>query len=141
MRQFLLLLFVSFTVIACSDSKPASIVPKTLTGTWIEKSNRTDTLIFNPTFAGQVRLNMLIVNRGRERGSNGDLVPKLGSGVIYNYELRDNRIYIKGGTSALAVYYANFGIRRKGDELVVDNFFEVSSTQPATATRILVRLP
>lgn len=138
MRQ----LFIGLILITITSCKPEGqeVTPATLTGNWVEVHARQDTLIFNPIFQGTVLENTLNVKRGKEINAGGRLVPKLGFG-IYNYKIDNKRIYLQGGTSSLATYYANFGIERQSDKLLIDNFYEVSSTQPATAIRTLVRLP
>lgn len=57
MRPLLIFLLFGMAFAACRQ--PNSITPDTLTGTWIEKSARQDTLIFNPTFQGRILVNTL----------------------------------------------------------------------------------
>ncbi len=137
MRSFAILLLLLVTL---SCKKTEVVTPETLIGTWIETSTRQDTIIFNPTFQGTVLNNTLIVNRGKEINAGGQLVPRPGFG-IYKYKIENRRMYLQGGTSGLATYYANFGTEQHGDKLLIDNFYEISSTQPVTAIRTLVRLP
>ena len=65
-------------------------------------------------------------------------MPKIGSG-IYQYELRDKRIYVQNGLSSRFVG-EEYAIEQTGNELRIENFFELGFNQPATATRRLVRL-
>ena len=136
MRPFFTLLILGFTFAACD--KPDTITPDTLTGTWVERSSRQDTLIFNPEFQGQTLINTLYVNRGKEINAGGHLLPKIGSG-IYQYELRDKRIYVQNGLSSRFIG-EEYAIEQTGTELRIENFFELGFNQPATATRRLVRL-
>lgn len=135
------LLFIGLILATAMGCKPEgqNVTHETLTGTWVEAYARQDTIIFNPVFQGTVLENTLIVKRGKEINAGGQLVPKLGFG-IYKYKIDNKRIYLQGGTSSLATYHANFGIEQRGDELLIDNFYEVNSTQPATDIRRLVRV-
>jgi hypothetical protein len=136
MRPLFTLLTLVLSIGSCRQ--PDAITPNTLTGTWIERSARQDTLIFNPEFQGQILINTLTVNRGKELNSGGYLLPKIGSG-IYKYEIRGKRIYVQNGLSSRAVG-EEYAIEQTGDRLHVENFFELGFNQPATATRTLVRL-
>lgn len=136
MRNFALFLLLSVGFLSCDKSE--SIAPESLTGTWVEKTARQDTLIFNPTFRGEVLTNTLTVNRGKEINVGGYLLPKIGSG-IYQYEMRGNRIYVQNGLSSRSVG-EEYAIARRGEELQIENFFELGFNQPATAVRTLVRL-
>lgn len=136
MRPLLIFLLFSMAVAACRQ--PDSITPDTLTGTWVEKSARQDTLIFNPTFQGQILVNTLTVNRGKELNAGGYLTPKIGSG-LYNYEIVGNRISVISMFSS-SLRRSDYAIEQNGDELRMENFFELGFNQSATATRTLVRL-
>lgn len=137
MRPFLLLLLLGYSGLACRE--PAIITPDSLTGVWVEKSARQDTLIFNPSFQGKILLKTLTVNRGKEINVGGYLLPKIGSG-IYQYELRGSRqISVLNGLSSSTIR-TSYAIEQAGDELRIENFFELGFNQPATATRTLVRL-
>ena len=137
MRPLLIFLLFGMAVAACRQ--PDLITPDTLTGTWVEKSARQDTLIFNPTFQGQIRLNTLAVNRGKERNAGGYLTPKIGSG-LYSYEIVENRIRVISMFSS-SLRRSDYAVEQNGDALHLENFFELGFNQPATATRTLVRLP
>jgi len=136
MRPFFCLLTVGLGFVACQPSEPVS--PDTLTGTWVESSARRDTLIFNPDQAGTSLPGMLIVNRGKEINVGGYLLPKIGSG-IYSYTVQGKRIYVQNMLSSYS-QGAEYTIERKGENLYVDNFFELAPRESATATRTLVRL-
>lgn len=137
MRPFLLLLLLAYSSLACQE--PATITPDSLTGVWVEKSARQDTLIINPSFQGEILLNTLTVNRGKEINAGGYLLPKIGSG-IYQYELQGSRqISVLNGLSS-STTRTSYAIEQVGDELRIENFFELGFNQPATATRTLVRL-
>jgi hypothetical protein len=100
---------------------------------------RQDTLSFNIDHTGSPLPDWLTVNRGKERNATGDLLPKIGSG-IYSYQVQGNRIFVRSMLSSSSLS-ADYAIDRKGDELTVDNFFELGFRQSPTATRTLVRLP
>lgn len=138
MYRLFLALALFATLNSCSKQSDF-VSPDILTGTWVEKSARKDTLLFNPTFQGEVLIGTLTVNRGKELNEGGYLLPKIGAG-IYSYEIRGNRIYVQNGLASIAVG-AEYNIARRGNELIIDNFFELGFNQPATATRTLVRLP
>ncbi|WP_460984645.1 hypothetical protein [Spirosoma fluminis] len=138
MRKLFGVLILWAALAGCGEqNEPVS--PETLTGTWVEKSTRRDTLMFNPVFQGQLLMGTLTVNRGKEVNAGGYLLPKLGSG-IYSYELRGDRIYVRNGLSSSSVG-AEYKLARQRNELLIENFFELGVNQPATALRTLVRLP
>ena len=136
MRSLFTLLILALTIGSCRQ--PDAITPDTLTGTWIEKTARRDTLIFNPDFQGKTLINTLTVSRGKELNLGVYLLPKIRSG-IYKYEIRGKRIYVQNSLSSRAVG-EEYAIEQTGDRLRVENFFELGFNQPATATRMLVRL-
>lgn len=136
MRLILLVFLPGFIGLSCQ--KPAAVTPDSLTGVWVEKSAQRDTLIFNPSYQGTTLQNTLTVNRGKEINAGGYLLPKIGSG-IYQYELRGKQIYVQNGLSSR--YEGEvYAIERIGNELRIENFFELGFNQPATATRTLIRL-
>ncbi|UFH51905.1 hypothetical protein [Spirosoma sp. KNUC1025] len=136
MRSLSILILFSLSCLACHQ--PDSISPDTLTGTWIETSAGTDTLIFNLDQTGHPLPNSILVNRGKERNADGYLIPKIGSG-IYQYELQGNTITVLNMLSS-STQRTSYRIEQKGNTLQVDNFFELGFHQPATATRTLRRL-
>lgn len=121
---------------ACS--KPEAVTPDALTGVWVEETGRRDTLIFNLDQSGKSLPNTLLVRRGREINPGGFLVPKIGSG-IYQYSLLNNRISVRNGLSSSS-QLTDYWIEQRDKKVLIDNFFELGSNQPATATRTLVRL-
>ena len=136
MRPFFTLLILGFTFAACD--KPDTVTPDTLTGTWVERSSRQDTLIFNPEFQGQIQMNTLYVNRGKEINAGGHLLPKIGSG-LWKYEIVGNRISVVSLFSS-SLKRSDYAFEQTGNELRIENFFELGFNQPATATRTLVQL-
>lgn len=136
MRSLFTLLLLALTIGSCRQ--PDTVTPDTLTGTWVEKSARQDTLIFNPTFQGKISTNTLTVNRGRELNSGGYLTPKIGSGM-YSYEIANNRISVVSMFSS-SLKRSDYAIDPRGNELHIENFFELGFNQPATAIRTLIRL-
>ncbi len=137
MRAFATFLLLGGLFTSCA--KPETVTPESLTGVWVEKTTRKDTLIFNPTFRGEILKNKLFVNRGKELNAGGYLVPKLGSGP-YNYQLQGDRIAVISMYSSYNVKGSSYALTRQGNELQIGNFFELGFDQPATATRTLVRL-
>lgn len=138
MRPLFYAAILSLGLTSCQKSDPVSPSPTILTGTWIEKSARKDTIIFNLGPGMGLLSNTLLVNRGKEINSAGYLVPKFGTGY-YSYYLKGDTISVYD-TWASTVYFAPFHIEQKHNELYLDNFFEVGFRHPATATRTLVRL-
>jgi hypothetical protein len=136
MRQLLAVLILALTAASCQ--KPDTITPDTLTGVWVEKFARRDTLVFNLSLQGQSLPNMLRVNRGKELNTGGYLLPKIGSG-LYDYKIVDNRISVINLFSS-SNKRSEYAIEQNGDKLRIENFFELGFNQPATATRTLVRL-
>ncbi|AUD01621.1 hypothetical protein [Spirosoma pollinicola] len=136
MRFSICILLLSLGFVACE--KTTAVSPDTLTGIWVEQTGRQDTLIFNLDRSGRPLPNSLLVNRGREVNSAGSLVPKLGSGY-YGYELKDKSILVISLFSS-STQRSAYKIERKGNQLLVENFFELGFNQSATATRTLVRL-
>lgn len=132
MRPAILLLLLTVNFVACQ--KAETISPEMLSGVWIEKTNRQDTIIFQPGAS----VNMLQVNRGKEINVGGYLVPKLGSG-FYQYYIKADKIsvYNLWGSTIL---FTDYTFEVRDGELHLDNFFELGFHQPATATRTLVRL-
>lgn len=72
-----------------------STLPKGLTGSWVETSTKTDTIIFN----SDNETGMLILQRGYEI-RNGYRLPIIGSDG-YSYKLLSDSIRLMGGLSAL----------------------------------------
>jgi hypothetical protein len=131
---YTLCLFVALN----SCKKETAISPDTLTGTWIEKSARQDTIIFNLAQDGTALPGFLIVNRIREMSPAGYWFPKAGSG-IYSYELQNNRIFLRNLYSSSSMG-ADYTIEQSGNELEVENFYELGYKQPASAKRTLIRI-
>lgn len=121
-----------------SCRRETAISPDTLTGTWIEKSARQDTIIFNLAEDGTALPGFLIVNRIREMSPAGYWFPKAGSG-IYSYELQNNRIFLRNLYSSSSMG-SDYMIEQRGNELEVENFYELGYKQPASAKRTLIRI-
>lgn len=137
MRPFLIFLLLGMAVAACRQPDPTT--PDALTGIWVEKSARQDTLIFNPSLKSSIRKEgYLTVNRGREVNAGSYIVPKLGSG-IYQYYIEERKLYVYSLFSS-TYQFAGYTFEQVGSELRVGNFFELGFREPATATRTLVRL-
>ncbi len=134
--RFLFLLALSLGFVACE--KEHTVSPATLTGVWIEETGHKDTLIFNLDRQGTPLPNTILVNRGKELNAGGSLVPKLGSG-IYSYELKADTLWVINLLSSSSNRSA-YKIDLKGNQLQIDNFYELGFNQPATASRTLVRL-
>ena len=137
MRQLLATLTLALTLASCREPDP--ITPDTLTGVWVEKSARQDTLIFNPDNKSlTARRGYLTVNRGRETNAGGYIVPKLGSGT-YQYYVEERSLYVYNLYSS-TYQFAGYTFEQVGSELRIGNFFELGFREPATATRTLIRL-
>ena len=136
MRSFFVLITLCLGFASCKQSD--SVSPATLTGIWVEKTARLDTLIFNLDRNGKLLPNTILVNRGKEINTGGYLMPKIGSGY-YGYELQENSILVVSMFSS-SLKKSRYTIEQVGNELRVENFFELGFNQPATATRTLVRL-
>ncbi len=136
MRSLFVLIILGLYVTSCKQSDP--VLPDTLTGIWVEKTARKDTLIFNLNQSGKPLPNTILVNRGKEINAGGYLTPKIGSGY-YGYELQGNSILVVSMFSS-SLKKSGYAIEHTGNELRVENFFELGFNQPATATRTLMRL-
>ncbi|WP_461053644.1 hypothetical protein [Spirosoma arcticum] len=135
MRPLLTLLIVALTIASCRQ--PETITPQSLTGVWVEKSARQDTLTFNPEFQRQNVLGMLLVKWSKQVYPSGYTPPK--NGDLWTYILGDGKILVKAPFSSLGVA-APYIFEGRGNELRVENFYELGVNQPATAIRTLVRL-
>lgn len=137
MRSLFVLIILGLGFTSCKQSDPVS--PDALTGVWVEKTFRKDTLIFNPSPTSTTRKEgYLTVNRGREANAGGYVVPKLGSG-IYQYYKEERTLHVYNLLSS-TYQFAGYTFEQVGSELRVGNFFELGFREPATATRTLVRL-
>jgi hypothetical protein len=125
MRLALILFLFGYIALACQ--KPAAITPDSLTGIWVEKSARQDTLIVNPSFQGKILRNTLTVNRGKEINAGGYLLPKIGSG-IYQYELYGNRHISVINSLSSSTTPTRYTIEHVEDELRIENFSSWDST-------------
>ncbi|OIN56943.1 hypothetical protein [Arsenicibacter rosenii] len=138
-NKLYLLLAVCIFSGACSDKALESMAtPAGLTGTWIEKTNRKDTLVFNQAIAAGLTEGNLLVKRGKELTAEGYLLPKIGSG-LYTYYIKDDEIYLLNMLSSSSVY-TSYPIGQSQGELKVGNFFELGFNKPHTAIRTFVRL-
>lgn len=137
MRSIFVLLVIGVFLTACG--KTESITPDSLTGVWVEKSTRQDTLIFNLDRYGKSLPNSILVMRGKVVNASGSLVPKIGSG-FWSYQLKLDSISVISTLSS-SLRQSSYVFRRDGDQIVLGNFFERGFNQPATAIRTLVRLP
>jgi len=138
MKRIISLLLLGSVFSGCNQQ--TAVLPDDLTGVWVEVSARKDTLIFNLDQKGKSLPQTLIVQRGREINTGGYLVPKIGSG-LYKYEILNSR-----GRIDVVNLLSSFGgstdyaFQQKGNQIEVENFFELGFNKPATATRTLVRL-
>jgi hypothetical protein len=140
--KHILLFALGLGVCACNSQ--TNVLPDDeLTGIWIETSARKDTLIFNLDHKGNSLPKTLTVKRGREINAGGYLVPKIGSG-LYKYEFitsgdRSGRIDVINLLSSFSGS-TDYAFQRKGNQIEVENFFELGFNKPATDTRTLARL-
>ncbi|WP_425290988.1 hypothetical protein [Spirosoma linguale] len=124
------------SLVACQ--KAETISPDTLTGVWVEKTGRRDTLIFNLDRTGKPLPKTILVNRSRVINAEGSLVPSLGSGY-YGYDVQNNSILVVSLFSS-STQRSSYKIELQDNQLQLENFFELGFNQPATATRTLIRL-
>ncbi len=136
MRTCSTLLILSTLFVSCSKSD--AVTPDSLTGAWVEKDARQDTLLFNLDRSGNPLLNTILINRGKVPNASGYLVPKIGSG-LWSYQLNPDSITV-GSLLSSSSRRSAYVFRRESDQLRVGNFFELGFNQPATAIRTFVRL-
>ncbi|MGB3588687.1 MAG: hypothetical protein WBA23_19220 [Tunicatimonas sp.] len=85
------LAFIAATLLSSSCQEDEdSINP--LLGIWLESTDRSDTLLF--------KKDHFILNRGEEM-RNGNLLPKLGSG-LYFYELQKDTVSVQNSVSSFS---------------------------------------
>ena len=137
MRTFATFLLLGLIFTSCN--KPETVTPESLTGMWVEKTAQQDTLIFNPTFRGEILTNLILVNRGKTLNLSGDSIPRTGSGY-WSYQVKADSILVVSSVSS-SMRQSAYVFRRDGEQIVVGNFFELYQNRPATAVRTLVRLP
>jgi hypothetical protein len=116
---------------ACS-SKSIDVTPTGLTGTWIEKANRKDTLVFNSAISLGFSDGNLLVKRA------GPMSTVVGGG-FYAFYIKDKTIYVRNWLSSNSMH-TGYPISQTQHELKVGNFFEVGFNKPHTAVRKFVRL-
>ncbi len=106
------LAFIVATLLSSSCQEDEdSINP--LLGTWLESTDRSDTLIFEEEF--------FILNRGKEM-QNGNLLPIPDSG-LYFYELRKDTVSVQNSVSSFSGFY-NVPIEVEGDRLTIGDFYQ-----------------
>lgn len=137
-KLYLVLAACSFLGACSNKSLESAATPAGLTGTWIEKTNRKDTLVFNQAIAAGLTEGNLLVKRGKEMTPAGYLLPRIGSG-LYTYYIKDNDIYLLNMLSSSSVY-TSYPLSQVQGELKVGNFFELGFNTPHTAIRTFVRL-
>lgn len=138
MRAFVTFLLLVLGWFFTSCNKPESVTPDSLTGVWVEKTARQDTLIFNLDHTGKPLPNTILVNRGKAPNAAGDLRPRIGSGY-WSYRVKLDSIRVVSLFSS-SLQQSTYVFRRDGEQITVGNFFELGFNQPATAVRTLVRL-
>ena len=101
LRKCLLYLIVILStgimLVSCQKEEfpDPSTLPKGLTGSWVETSTKSDTIIFN----SDKETGMLILQRGYEI-RNGYRLPIIGSD-IYSYKILTDSIRLTGGLSSV----------------------------------------
>lgn len=130
-NKLYLLLLVCSLLSACS-SKSVDVTPTGLTGTWIEKANRKDTLVFNSAISLAYSDGNLLVKR------EGPMSKVVGEG-FYSFYVKEKTIYVRNWLSSYSGH-TGYPISQTQQELKVGNFFEVGFNKPHTAVRTFVRL-
>lgn len=101
-------------------------------GTWVEKSKKTDTLIFLPDYDGQNPIFQL--KRGFDPVDKKNKVPKSPYGP-YWYKLEKNRILTNWFLSSDASFHSYyFWLSENENKLKIGDFFNDSRTQKDTLT-------
>jgi len=106
-RAFLLLFLFLTTILSCHkiEFPDPGTLPKGLTGSWVETSKGSDTMVFN----SDKDTGFFYLSRGFEM-RNGYWLPKIGS-APYSYIITGDNIYIVDGLSGTFYgenYYFNY---------------------------------
>ncbi len=118
--KYVLLLTLAI-LMSCSEEN-VSTDQVALEGQWVEVNEKTDTLAFK-NMEGQKWINL---SRGNEI-RNGFSTPKCNSGQ-YEYELlEDEKIALRWVLSS-NTGFKDYYFKQSGDRLIIDNFFEGSTT-------------
>ena len=123
MKQTAFLAIVA-VVLSCIGCKKEDIHSNELTGTWIEATDKADTLVFFGTES-------FMLNRGKEM-SNGHILPKYGSG-IYEYKLQNDSISLYNSISS-CYCFNNYYFEIKNGTLKIGDFYRKNLTQQGTLT-------
>lgn len=126
MKKQLLIGFLVLFLISCEENDNEKIL---LNGTWIESSQRVDTLVFNK----QSSEGLFILNREREI-RNGYLLPIAYAGP-YNYSINEDSINLRYGfSSSFESYNYYFSLDIDNEILEIGNFFEDSLSKNVILT-------
>lgn len=125
--QVLLLTSLIALVFSCKKQNPSPApIPPKANVSWIESSNRKDTLVF---VGGDTKL--LSLNRGTEM-RNGFLLPRIWGG-LYTYSFKKDSIGLNYLLSSLyATQYYTYKI--ENDKLYIGDFFQKSTIPGQTLT-------
>lgn len=111
-------------VLSCASCKKEDVNISELTGTWIEATDKEDTLVFRSS-------ENFTLNRGKEM-RDGHILPKYGSG-IYEYKLQNDSISLYNQTSSCYCFNSYyFGM--KNGTLKVGDFYKKNPAQQETLT-------
>lgn len=110
----IVLLFTLFILGGCSSD---TVIPGNLRGTWVERTARKDTLIFDK--------DLITVLRGKSPNASGYLIPKSGSG-LYGYELDADTLRISRSMySSSRPTMFEYPVKVSGNQLTLPNFYEL----------------
>ena len=123
---FFILLSLAGTFFSCEKSKNAV---SELSGTWVEFSNRLDTIDFDSWPSDSV----FVLKRGSEL-INGDLLPKYGSG-IYSYKQMSDTIMIQNMFWSCLCYSSYYFQMNSTNKLfIIGNFYDSTLTDSPKIT-------
>ncbi len=128
--QFLTIFSLIFTVLSCEKDKPSP----PLSGTWIEFTDRHDTIDFESWSSEDV----FFLRRGYEF-QNGYLLPIHGSGA-YRYKLNSDIIKINNmlwNCICYPSYY--FQMDADNNRFIIGNFFDTTLTEKQHITFIRLK--
>jgi hypothetical protein len=111
----IVLLVTLFVFSSCSSD---TVTPGNLRGTWVERTARKDTLVFDK--------DLITVRRGKSPNASGYLVPKSGSG-LYSYELKAGTLRISRSmySSSMPTMF-EYPVKISGRQLTLPNFYELT---------------
>jgi hypothetical protein len=133
MIRYFFVVFISMLFVLSGYCQKIEVRKSPITGTWIETSNKTDTLVFLPEYDGQDPIFQL--RRGSAPNDRTHL-PKIHSGP-YWYRLGKNRIAVQSFLSSTIGYKSYyFWLSDDQHKLKIGNFFKDGTLKSDTLTFI-----